>query len=96
MVIQLIDIFHAIKEFKGYHHWTTTIGLCPEPLESSSQFHTVYLRTILILPSHLCPGLFPSYLTTTILYAFFIFPMYGTFPAHLLTCSVINNLPFVE
>jgi hypothetical protein len=50
----------------------------------------------LILPSHLCPGLFPSYLTTTILYAFFIFPMYGTFPAHLLTCSVINNLPFVE
>jgi hypothetical protein len=50
-----------------------------EPDESSTNVYPIYLRSILILSSHLCLGLrsvlFPSRIPTKILYVIFIYPV---------------------
>jgi hypothetical protein len=56
----------------------------PEPVWSSP-YHPKYLRSILILSTHLRlpSGLFPSGFPTNILYAFLVSPIHATCPVHL-------------
>jgi hypothetical protein len=55
--------------------------------------HPICLRSILILSTHLRlglhSGLFPSGISTNILYAFLFFPIRATFPAHLILDMII-------
>jgi len=56
----------------------------PESDDPVHTSHPIPLRSILILSSHLCPGLLsgiiPSGFPTKILYAFLISPMYAISP----------------
>jgi hypothetical protein len=62
-------------------------GPSPKP-DQSSPYHTSYLRSILILSTHLRLGLssgpFPSGFPTNTLYAFFCYLIRATCPAHLI------------
>jgi hypothetical protein len=70
--------------FTGAHHWSLSLARCIQ----FTPFHPISLRFTLILSSYLClgllSGLFPSDITTKILYAFLISPMHATYPVHLI------------
>jgi hypothetical protein len=71
-------------------------------LSQINPVHTTppYLRSILILSTHLCPGLpsglFPSGFTTNILYAFLFSPMHATWPDHLILLDLIIQIVLGE
>jgi hypothetical protein len=62
--------------------------------------HPVYLRSILILSTHLRlrlpSGLFPPRFLTNILYAFLFSPIRATCPAHLILLDLLNLIMFGE
>jgi hypothetical protein len=51
--------------------------------------HPIYLRSILILSTHLRLGLFPSGIPTNILYAFRFSLIRATYPAHLILLDLV-------
>jgi len=79
-----------ITVFTTAHHCT----LSRATFIQSTYLHTISLRSILILSSHLCLRLPSSPLrsgfTIKILYIFLISPMHATCPAHLILLDLIT------
>jgi hypothetical protein len=76
--------------FTRARHWSLSWARCIQ----FTPFKSIYLRSILILSSHLrlChpSGLFPSDFPIKILYEFLISPMDATFPTHLKLLDLIT------
>jgi len=74
--------------------------LCSVRSIQPTTFHPLSLRSVLILSSHLRlflqGGIFPSGLQTKIFYAFVIFPMRASCPAHLNLLNLIIRIIFGE
>jgi hypothetical protein len=77
-------------------HWSLSSARSIQSIPS----HLISLRSILILSTHLRLGLrsrlFPTRFPTSILYAFLVFPIRATFPAHLILPDLIILIMFSE
>jgi hypothetical protein len=98
-VLQTLTVAKPTKKWSVYYRVHRTSPIAP-PWAGWTQcthIHITYLRLILILSSHLCPGLpsnlFPSGFPNN-MYIFLISPIRATWPAHIAFLHFITVVTF--
>ena len=97
----LLEKLISSQPVKKFPAFDGRIYKCPPPVPVLSQSnpvhvspHPISLRSIPILSSHLCLGLFPSGFLTKTLYAPLLSPVRTTFPAHIILFDLFTPIIF--